>query len=450
MSGKQVDSTRQEIFVTLEYLLENCYDIEHTSKTIELTEYASRKYNINLDRRRANDILEFLAGCSENYPEVLPFTVMKVKGKPRYYIERTLFSKNTTYNKGIIDKIVGAIYRDKALSASRSNKIADIFLNTTCNTKDKDKITNRYNKKKKYYSHVNEELSDKFIMMDELIEDGARFRFKTKKSVSLEACSNLRVYQCLKLRPAEADGHVLTSDGFIYAIPYSFYNGEDVCLYFPYLNGAAIVNINNIIIQRNSVYSSGDRNYDFELSDSPYQNIDEFVDKYLNGEAHPIEIKFKYVVGFKDDVDEYVIGKIKKAYLDFFRKDMEYTLEEREHVEEARIPGEEPRRITYIDLHSSVLTSFSAFRKWYWDYGMFEHLVVVEPNILNNRLLEAYIERFKIRIEKYGETREQKEERIRAMRERREAFRQKVLERRARRLAEQQTTENNDNNDGGN
>ena len=77
---------------------------------------------------------------------------------------------------------------------------------------------------------------------------------------------------------------------------------------------------------------------------------------------------------------------------------------------------------------------------------MFEHLVVVEPNTLNNRLLEMYIERFKIRLEKYGETPEQKEERMRLARERRERH----AERLARRQAQDSNNNNNNNPDGGN
>ena len=40
MSKSQVDNTRKELFITLEYLVRNCHNSKHTSKTIELTEYA--------------------------------------------------------------------------------------------------------------------------------------------------------------------------------------------------------------------------------------------------------------------------------------------------------------------------------------------------------------------------------------------------------------------------
>ena len=446
MPGKQVDNTRQELFIALEYLLENCYDSEHTSKTIELTQYALEKHQVNLDRRRANDILEFLANCSNDYPDVLPFVIKKKNDKSRYYIDRALFSKNIVYNKNIINKVAGAIYRDKALSVEKSNSIADIFLKKTCSAQDKEKIENQYIRKQKYYSHANEEASEKFIKMEELVEGKASFYFKPAKSIKLEACTNSRVWRCLRLHPIDTDKHALLDGEYIYARPYSFDNGEDVCLYFPDLNGAAIVNVSNVIIKRGSTTFYRNHDGDFEITDSKYQNIDEFIDKYLNGDANPKEIKFKYVVGFKDDVDNDVIKKIKKAYRDFFRRDMEYTLEEREYIQEGR-PDEEPRQIIYIDLHSSVTTSYSAFRKWYWDYNMFEHLVVLEPNTLNNRLLEMYIERFKTRLEKYGETPEQKEERMRAARERREKMMQRIKERRAQRLAQNQAE---NNNDGGN
>ena len=450
MAGKQVDNTRQELFIALEYLLENCYDSEHTSKTIDLTEYALEKHQINLDRRRANDILEFLVNSSNDYSDIFPFTVKKKDDKPRYYIEKTLFSKNMVYNKSIIKRIAGAIYRDKALTANKSNEIAEIFLKRTCNTQDKDKIKNQYDRKQQYYPHINEETSEKFLRMEELVEERASLYFKPKKAIKFEACTNTRVWDCLSLPPRNADRYPLLDGEYIFARPYSFDNGEDVCLYFPDLNGAAIVNINNILIKKNSISFYRARDVDFEITDSRYQNIDEFIDTYLKGDANPIEIKFKYIVGTKDDVETYTIDKIKKAYTSFFRRNMEYTLEEREFVEEAR-PGREPRHITYVDLHSSVTTSFSAFRKWYWDYNMFEHLVVVEPNTLNNRLLEMYIERFKIRLEKYGETPEQREERMRLARERRERAIQRMRERHAERLARRQAQNDaNSNNDGGN
>lgn len=39
-NGKQVNATRLELFIALQYLLEKCPDKEHTSKTIDLQEYA--------------------------------------------------------------------------------------------------------------------------------------------------------------------------------------------------------------------------------------------------------------------------------------------------------------------------------------------------------------------------------------------------------------------------
>ena len=110
MAGKQVDATRQELFITLKYLLDNCYDKEHTSKTVDLMNYAKEHYSVLLDRRRVNGILEFLAELPLTFPGILPFTIKKIDRKPRYFIEKAYFNKHNA------KKISQAIFKDSSWS----------------------------------------------------------------------------------------------------------------------------------------------------------------------------------------------------------------------------------------------------------------------------------------------------------------------------------------------
>ena len=433
MAGKQVDATRQELFITLEYLIDNCYDAEHTSKTIELTQYAQDKYNVLLDRRRANSILEFLADLPNSFPGILSFTVKKIDGKPRYYIENTLFSRYE------IKKISEAIFKDERLSAEMAKKYVDKFLSKTCNDKDKAKLLEDFGKKEKRANHSTRKTAERIVKMDELIEEQAAFLFRPRERIKREACSNTRVSFKINSLVRRAKNPRYDEQSYIEAIGYTQAKGNDVCLYIPEYEGAIIIDINNIKIKPGSLLSYRRRGESFELADSQYSSIDEMIDLYYEGGTGlQLDIRFKYVVGFKDNIENQTIEKLKRDYEDFFSKPFEYTFEERVSTHE--FPDGTTISSTLIDLHSSIRCNYSSFKKWYWEHGWFEHLVVVEPKMLNNKLLGEYIARFQTRLERYGETPEEKEERLAMMREERE-----------RRFARWRAARaNRENNDGGN
>lgn len=431
MAGKQVDATRQELFITLEYLIENCYDSEHTSKTIELTEFAKNKYGVLLDRRRANSILEFLASLNNSFAGILPFTIKKVERKPRYYIERTLFTESE------IKKIAQAVFKDENLSSDTARRNVCAFLDKVCNNEDKNKILRDLDRKERRIIHSTRNTAEKHEAMDELIENHNRFYFRPKHRIKRDAFSNsevmIRVNGLLQITPD------VKGKGYIDAIGYSQTKGDDVCLYLPDLEGAVIININNISIMRGSIAPSRRGDADFEIRNSRYHDIDEMIDLYYEGGTGiQYRIYFKYVLGRQNDIDNVTVERMKTDYEKYFGRPLEYTQEEREETELDQ-DGNQVKE-TWVDLHGMVKCNLSSFKKWYWEHGWFEHLVVVEPKALNNRLLEGYIARFQRRLDKYGEKPEEREERIRRIREIRE---QRLAELRAARA-------NRENNDGGN
>ena len=285
MAGKQVDATRQELFITLEYLIDNCYDAEHTSKTIELTQYAQDKYNVLLDRRRANSILEFLADLPNSFPGILSFTVKKIDGKPRYYIENTLFSRYE------IKKISEAIFKDERLSAEMAKKYVDKFLSKTCNDKDKAKLLEDFGKKEKRANHSTRKTAERIVKMDELIEEQAAFLFRPRERIKREACSNTRVSFKINSLVRRAKNPRYDEQSYIEAIGYTQAKGNDVCLYIPEYEGAIIIDINNIKIKPGSLLSYRRRGESFELADSQYSNIDEMIDLFVENRTSTIEVK---------------------------------------------------------------------------------------------------------------------------------------------------------------
>ena len=441
MAGKQLDATRQELFITLKYLLDNCYDEEHTSKTVDLMNYAKEHYRVLLDRRRVNSILEFLADLPNTFPDILPFTIKKVERKPRYYIEKSYFSKHNAR------KISEAIFKDYSLSASDAKRLVNLFLDKVCSAKEKEKLLNDFTKKERRVIRPSQTAAERFSKMDEIIERRAAFFFRPKTKVSLDACSNISVHIAVnKLIKNAKDGARRQDELFVEAMAYSFAKETDVCLYLPDYDGAVIIDFNNILIKPNSNLSFRRTGESFELRNSKFASIDEMIDLYYaGGTGQQINIHFKYVLGTRERINNTLVDKMKDDFRKYFKKELEYTLEERDEVEVSELDGEERHRV-YIDLHGRVECNYSSFKNWYWKHGWFEHLVIVEPNYMNNQLLTDYINRFTRRLEKYGETPEQREERIRIKREEREEAYRRLVERRRQRLAEQ----NANNNDGGN
>ena len=432
MAGKQVDATRQELFITIQYLLDECYDANHTSKTERLSEYADEKYGVNLDRRRANAILDFLVDCPRNFPGILPFTVYKVENKPRYYIQRTLFQKDEA------KKISEAIFKDPTLSKGLATKLLDTFVFRVCSDEDARKIINNLNKKEQLVKRQSDRIAKHAISYEWLKEEQLRFTFKPSKPVNAAACSSRGVWSYLHILHRKKIEDEQYCGGIVYDV-YPQGDDIDICIYLPDINGAVILNIEDIIVKKGSRFESQWSDVTYYIDSANYKNIDEMVEAYYSGISGELyDISFKFCVGSKDKINERLIEERKKAYEKFFSKPMEYELKEREVVIDNG-PDKEPEHMIAIDLHSSIRCNYLSFKKWYWDYRLYDNLVILSPASFNNRLLSALTKRFQKRLEKYG--RDPHEEWL-------EMKRAEVEAARARRAAQRQ--EENNNNDGGN
>ncbi len=164
-NGKQLHATRLELLIALNYLLDNCPNEHKTSKTIELTKYAEEKFDgAFIDRRKANDIFDDLVEFTHTYPHIIPYTVNRIKNKPRYYVKKNLL------NSRDIEKISSAIKDHGSLTEKASNQLIDRFLDKVT---DEDKKTKIVQTLKKTPSLVKHQISDENM---ELIEKFAWLR----------------------------------------------------------------------------------------------------------------------------------------------------------------------------------------------------------------------------------------------------------------------------------
>ena len=385
-NGKQGNATRQELFIALKYLLEKCSDEKHTSKTVELQEYAEEIFGILLDRRRVNDIFDSLVDLTTKNPEVLPYVVKRVDNKPRYYIKKTLFSNKE------IESIAKAIQNDQSISTTKANKYLDAFLNVACNKPDKDK----FNKKLKNAEMRKLRISDSEMEIKEYFEwlrdTQRRFYFTFKKRVRPGDCTNFDMYRNLVSKKGFKDSWA----GIVFDL-YTNKKQVDACIYLPDHRSAIIVHLQDIELNRSFEPTEQWNTVSFYIGEN--QKLDEWIKHYYQGETGVIyPIKFAFPAGD----NETILSKLIKSFANFFGEKMDYVSKER--VTTIELPNGETKEVTVTDIIASTRHNYESFKKWYWEgeYKPYETVVVLFPAAFNDRLLAPITRRFQTRLSNFG------------------------------------------------
>ncbi len=394
-NGKQSEATRMELFIALDYLLEKCPNSKNTSSTLGLQAYAQDKFGVFLDRRRVNGIFDTLVNLTKENPDILPYKVIKVPNKPRYYIQKTLF------NKKEIKAIAKAISKDPSLSKAVSQQYVNRFLDKVTDEQGKQETINELTKKNHFDKHITASEMNVVEYFQDLCDAQKRFYFRLKRPIQIQDCTSNATRRAIN--KASSEGKFTAA--FVYEIN-EFDTRIDICLHLPDLKAAIITDIDNVVMDTSftPLEQWSEVKYPIEAKDG--MDIKQWVASYYQGETGLVrEITFKFFIGKENEILE----KHKKSYRNFFKHPMEYTIQERE----VKIPGIDGEEETIIakDAVTTVRCNFSAFRKWYWEFGGFDNVVVLEPADFNNRLLEDYIALFQRRIAKYGITEEEKQRR---------------------------------------
>ena len=396
-NGKQSHATRLELFIALNYLLDNCTSEDKPSKTIELQEYAAEKFNGEfVNRRKANDIFDDLVEFTHKYPNIIPYTVIKLNGKPRYYIRKNILAKKD------IEKIASAIKDHSALTEKASDQLIERFLDKVTDENKKKEIIDKLHKTPSLARHQTDD--EQMIKIEEfewLRDNQARFFFKLYRKPDISDMSSHRLF-----RSSYHDGKKRKKIKEFYPGYYAGYVFEvaqtpkstKLCIYLPDYHGAFITNINNVIMHEtyDPIPSEGKINFDLK-SDS--LKIDEWFISHFQGKSNTFlnhSVQFKFYVGS----DNSLLNKYKQKFEEFFKTPMKYVLKERE-VEQFSFNGE-TRTIVVNDAYVEVECCFDAFKTWYWESGAFESVVILKPSNWNDRLLEQVVDRFSRRLTKYG------------------------------------------------
>lgn len=187
--------------------------------------------------------------------------------------------------------------------------------------------------------------------------------------------------------------------GYVYEVVNDANDITRVCLYLDEYKVAVVVRLKELIIDETfePVPRINRNPLSYELKGRE-PNIDTWLSNYLSGQSGFVgEIIFKFYIGHLEEV--------KKAYKTFFKREMAYEIKERVEI----IPSYDPEHpektteLTVEDVYSEVTTSVRAFEKWYFDYGLFQYMVIVNPARLNDRLVGSLMERFARRLSRYGE-----------------------------------------------
>ena len=385
-NGKHGNSTREELFIALKYLLEKCPDEKHTSKTVELQEYAQEKFNTLLDRRRVNDIFNSLVELTSNNPGVLPYIVKQVADKPRYYIKKTLFTNKE------IESIAKAILNDQSISTAKADKYMEAFLDVACNKADKEKF-NRKLKKTEVHKPRLSDTENKFKEYIEWLRDTQkRFYFKLKKRVNPGDCTDYATYKKLSSKKGMNEYWA----GIIFDT-YTIKKQVDTCVYLPDLKSAVIVHIQDIELNENFEPTEQWNTVSFYIGEEMLLN--DWIEKYYNGDTgltYPIKIAFP--AGKNDTI--YI--RMKRSLTSFFGSNIGF--QEQEITTTNELPNGETEEVTYKNIIVSVKRNFESFRKWYWgdEEKPYEVVTVLFPAAFNDRLLAPITRRFQERLDKYG------------------------------------------------
>ena len=402
-NGKQGNATRLELFIALKYLLEKCPDDKHTSKTVELQQYAEDNFNVLLDRRRVNDIFDSLVDLTTNNPGVLPYAVMQVNGKPRYYLRKTLFSNKE------IESIARAIQNDQSISTSKADKYVNVFLDVACNPQDKEKISNKLRKtelRKLRVSDFEMQIKEDFEYLRDM---QMRFYFKLKKPAKRADCTDLETYRYL------GDNKNKEFAGIVFDV-YTKNKQSDVCIYLPDIRQAVIAHIEDIEMNKEFEPVAQINTVSFYVGER--FTLQEWVDKYYKGSTGSTYlIRFAFPTG----QDNTILRKYAKSFETFFGEKLKYEIKEK--VIKKELPDGSTEDIKISEVFATTNHNYESFRKWFWDgdNNPYETVVVLFPSAFNDRLLGPITRRFQATIDAFGFNSEHGQAE-------REAFEKKVAE----------------------
>ena len=351
-------TTREELFIVLEYLKEYAYDEKHLAKQTEIVKFAKDKYNYIFRRDRIPQILIHLTQISDR----LPFKVKakKINTNYRFFLEKSIFSDNE-----IID-IIEALRNDQNKSESRIKKLENLMLNTFVGKEKQHVLKDKISKTISRGKHLDDDEQIKIQILKEAAYKKLfiSFRLKTQDY----EISNNRLSISLAVR------HNEILDGYVYAF-LSFDKGPHVAIYSQYYKLVLVTSIENIEITSKPLdIESWNKKVKFEINHQTLKTAGDWIDKHYKGktlENHEILIAIR-------KSQEKIIRKSFETYYDT----------KMIPINDQKIKIVDIRGQTKIFegnnnyIYTKLKTNWSSLENWFIsDKKIMQHVVIIEPEL---------------------------------------------------------------------
>ena len=390
---------RNEFLIVLDYLLHFTSDEAHATSQKKIMDYALQEYGVEIRRDRIPQILLHLYQLSEKYPNKFPFKLKCVMPKSasadddgarrKYYISERAFTEKE------ILKIVSAIQSDSTITADATQKLVDKFLKETVQDNKIPVVQSKLAKKQRKKSKFTATGMNFLELLEDLAAKNERVWFKLKNTRDVDF--DARVMSMVKeIRSGEE------FYGHVYSVR-EINNKFIVIVYLPKHRHAFITPITNILITNHMDLNDIGSPCNFELDNSRFSSIDEWVDKHYKGQDGHIQtfvFKFTLEPSMPKDL-EYITRTFEKHW----KKKLEYEIKDRE-VQVDRYNSETKQITTETiivkDAYVTLETNVDSFNHWYSDYKILSSVVIVSPAHLNDLWLAPLVRRLARRITKYG------------------------------------------------
>lgn len=392
-NDKGNQNTREEFFVAMFYLLECCDSEKNASHGKEFVKYAKDNFGLNVDRRRANPIFSSLFNLTnkKNKSVAFPFIVKekKLKKGVRYYVEKRLFTDND------ILTMLNSISKDSAISNGKTIELQNKLLEISCTNAQRLNIEA---KQQKRFNNSPKKLEDDYYKLYDYInmcaDNNYILHFKLKDIVSSKISYPKHINR---------EDLQINLIGYVAKVINIQNKQPKVCIYLHALKerNAIITPIDNIKITKEHTESWNNKII-YKLDNCKYETVYAWLDEYYQGKDRPqYNITFKFYAGENDEK----IGLVKKSMKEWFKlNDIQHSIQYREVEFESFKNGKTVKDTIHAkDAVINVSSNFESFKKWYFESGFYDCIVVLSPKEFNDMLLISLVDRFVKRINKYGE-----------------------------------------------
>ena len=362
-------TTREELFIVLEYLKEYAYDEKHLSKQADIVRFAKEKYNYDFRRDRIPQILIHLTQLEKR----LPFKVKakKINKNYRFFLEKSYLTDNE-----IID-IIEALHNDQNKSLPKIKRLENSLLNSFVGKEKQKVIKDKTSKIISRGKHLDDVEQQKIELLKDAAYKKLFITFKLK-TTDFEISNDKRaVLNEIKM------GHLL--DGYVYAF-LSFDKGPHVAVYSMSLKLVIVTSIENIdLVSEPANIGQWRKNVKFDINNTKFKSAGEWIENHYKGKT--LE-NYEVVIAIKSGIE----NQIKKSFETYFATKMVPDTSSRLSVKSIDGTVKTIRKRDEF-IYVKFTTNLPSVQNWFLsDKKIMFNVVIVEPNLFPIEVFDAILE----------------------------------------------------------